>query len=255
MRINKVKQALREGKVQLGTGFQQFRSQDVVRVLAAAGLDWAFLDAEHGGFDGETLQDLCRISGFVGFTPIIRVASLEYDLIARALDAGAMGVIFPRVEDPKVLEETVSWTKFPPVGIRGCGLTPLHIDFEPASIAQICTHFNEQCMNVLQIETVRAFEAREELLSVKHIDAVMVGPVDLSISLGVPGQFDHPKMVETMEKIIESCQKHGVAPGTQTRALPMAKFWRQKGMLFLGCGSEVSMLYDRAAEIAKELRG
>lgn len=255
MRINTVKQALREGKVQLGTGFQQFRSQDVVKVLAAAGFDWAFLDAEHGGFDGETLQDLCRISGYVGFTPIIRVASLEYDLIARALDAGGMGVIFPRVEDPKVLEEAVSWTKYPPVGIRGCGLTPLHINFEPATIGQICEHFNEQCMNVLQIETQRALDARDELLSVKNVDAVMVGPVDLSIALGVPGQFDHPKMVDAMEKIIESCRAHGVAPGTQTRALPMAQFWRQKGMLFLGCGSEVSMLHDRATEIVKQLRG
>lgn len=254
MRINKVKQALREGRVQLGTGFQQFRSQDVVRVLAAAGFDWAFLDCEHGGFDGETVQDLCRIAGYVGFTPLVRVASLEYDLIARALDAGAMGIIFPRVEDPKVLEEAVAMTKFPPWGIRGCGLGPLHIDFEKATIAQICEHFNEQCMNVLQIETVRALDARDELLSVKHVDAVMVGPVDLSISLGVPGQFDHPKMVDAMEKVIESCRRHGVAPGTQSRAVEMAKFWKERGMLFLGCGSEVSMLYDRACEVAKQLR-
>ena len=121
MKINQVKKALREGRVQLGTGFAQLRSQDVVRILASAGFDWAFLDTEHGGFDQETLQDLCRIAVKVGLSPIVRVADLQYALIARALDCGAEGVIFPRVEDPELLEKAVSWTKYPPVGIRGMG--------------------------------------------------------------------------------------------------------------------------------------
>jgi 2-dehydro-3-deoxyglucarate aldolase/4-hydroxy-2-oxoheptanedioate aldolase len=254
MKINSVKQALREGRVQLGTGFQQLRSQDVVRILAAAGFDWAFLDGEHGGFGQSELQDLCRMAAKCGLSPIVRVADLQYALVARALDCGAEGVIFPRVESPELLEKAVSWTKFPPVGIRGCGLTPLHVDFEPVSIAQIIEHFNEHTLVVLQIETLRAVEARDELLSVPHIDAVMVGPVDLSISLGVPGEFEHPKMVEAMEKIVESCRRHGVAPGTQTRNLPLAKFWRDRGMLFLGCSSETAMLYERARDITSQLR-
>lgn len=254
MKINSVKQALREGRVQLGTGFQQLRSQDVVRILAAAGFDWAFLDGEHGGFGQSELQDLCRMAAKCGLSPIVRVADLQYALVARALDCGAEGVIFPRVESPELLEKAVSWTKFPPVGIRGCGLTPLHVDFEPVSIAQIIEHFNEHTLVVLQIETLRAVEARDELLSVPHIDAVMVGPVDLSISLGVPGEFEHPKMVAAMEKIVESCRRHGVAPGTQTRNLPLAKFWRDRGMLFLGCSSETAMLYERARDITSQLR-
>jgi 2-dehydro-3-deoxyglucarate aldolase/4-hydroxy-2-oxoheptanedioate aldolase len=88
---------------------------------------------------------------------------------------------------------------------------------------------------------------------VPGIDAVMVGPVDLSISLGVPGDFQHPKMVDAMEKIRDSCIAHGVVPGTQTRTLTLAKFWRERGMRFLGCSSEIGMLFERAAELAKEL--
>jgi 2-dehydro-3-deoxyglucarate aldolase/4-hydroxy-2-oxoheptanedioate aldolase len=254
MKINTVKQALKQGRVQLGTGFQQLRSQDVVRILAAAGFDWAFLDAEHGGFGQGELQDLCRMAAKVPLSPIVRVADLQYALVARALDCGAEGVIFPRVESPELLAKAVSWTKFPPEGIRGCGITPLHVDFEPVGIGQITGHFNEHTLVVLQIETLRAVEARDELLSVRHVDAVMVGPVDLSISLGVPGEFDHPRMVEAMEKIAESCRRHGVAPGTQTRNVQLAKFWRDRGMLFLGCGSETSMLYERAREITSQLR-
>ncbi len=254
MKINTVKRALRDGQVQLGTGFAQLRSQDVVRILAAAGFDWAFLDGEHGGFGQETLQDLCRIAVKVGLSPIVRVADLQYSLIARALDCGAEGVIFPRVESPELLERAVSWTKYPPEGVRGMGLTPLQIDFEPASIPQMMEHLNRESLVVLQIETRRAFEAREELLSVPGIDAVMVGPVDLSVSLGVPGDFEHPSMVDTMEKIVESCRAHSVAPGTQTRNLGLAKFWRERGMLFLGCSSETAMLYERAKEISTALR-
>lgn len=254
MKTNTVKQAMREGRLQLGTAFQQFRSQDVVRTLAAAGFDWAFLDGEHGGFGRETLQDLCRIAVRVGLSPIVRVADLQYSLIARALDCGAEGVIFPRVEEPDVLEKAVSWTKFPPAGIRGMGLTPLHVDFEPVSIPQIMEHMNREQMVVLQIETVRAFEAREELLSVPNVDTVMIGPVDLSISLGVPGEFEHPRMLATVEKIVESCKAHGVIPGAQARNVALAKRWRDMGMLFVGCSSETAMLYESARSIATQLK-
>ncbi|HEY6391349.1 MAG TPA: aldolase, partial [Bryobacteraceae bacterium] len=80
-----------------------------------------------------------------------------------------------------------------------------------------------------------------------------VGPADLSVSLGVGGEFLHPTMVDAMEKIRDSCVAHGVAPGTQTRGIPQAKFWRERGMLFLGCSNETSMLFDRATEVVREL--
>lgn len=254
MKPNTVKKALREGRVQLGTGFWQLRSQDALRTLAAAGFDWVFIDTEHGNFDVETIQDLARIAVRTGISPIVRVAELQYSLVARALDCGAEGIIFPRVEDPALLEKAVSWTKFPPVGIRGCGMGAFNFDFEPVSIPQIIEHCNEHSMVVLQIETKRAFEACDELLSVPNIDTVLVGPVDLSISLGVPGEFDHPMLISTIEKIVDCCLRHGVAPGIHNRDLKMARFWRERGMLFLSCSNETTMLYDRGREITSALR-
>jgi 2-dehydro-3-deoxyglucarate aldolase/4-hydroxy-2-oxoheptanedioate aldolase len=160
MRKNLVKQALAEGRVQLGTGFGQFRSAEIPRMLAAAGFHWAFLDTEHGGFDLETVQDICRVSNLAGLCPIVRVADLQYSLIARSLDAGAQGVIFPRVESPELLERAISWTKFPPCGVRGYGLSAIQVDYEPAKFAQIIEHVNANTMVVLQIETRRALEMR-----------------------------------------------------------------------------------------------
>jgi 4-hydroxy-2-oxoheptanedioate aldolase len=254
MRINHVKKALAEGKVQLGTGFGQFRSQDVVRILADAGFQWAFIDTEHGGFDLETVQDVCRIAVLVGLCPVVRVAELQYSLVSRALDSGAQGIIFPRVESPELLERAISWTKFPPLGVRGYGLTPLQVEHARATIPEIIEHVNANTMVVLQIETKRAVDVRGELLSVPGVDVVMIGPADLSVSLGVGGDFQNPLVVEAMEKIRDSCVQHGVAPGTQTRSVPQAKFWRERGMLFLGCSNETSMLYDRACEIVRELQ-
>src|SRR5689334_9036069 len=187
MRINQVKRALADGQLQLGTGFGHLRSPEIPKLLAAAGFHWAFIDTEHGGFDLETVQDICRVASLVGLSPIVRVADMQYSLVARALDCGAEGIIFPRVESPELLERAVSWTKFPPVGIRGFGLTNMAVNYEPATIPQILEHMNENIMVVLQIETALAVERRDELLSVPGIDAVMVGPVDLSISLGVAG--------------------------------------------------------------------
>ncbi len=253
MRVNTVKQALAEGRVQLGTGFAQLRSPEVARILAAAGFHWAFIDTEHGAFDIETVQDVCRAASDCGLCPIVRVANMEYDLVARALDCGAMGIIFPRVESVELLQQAVRWTKFPPEGIRGFGLTPTHVNYERASIAEILAHVNANTLVILQIETQKAVDMRDELLSVPGLDAVMVGPVDLSISLGVAGDFQHPKMVAAMEAIRDSCVRHGIAPGTQTRSLALAKFWKERGMRFLGCGSETGMLFEKASELVAAL--
>jgi 2-keto-3-deoxy-L-rhamnonate aldolase RhmA len=253
MRANLVKQNLRAGKLQLGAGFGQFRSPEIPKMLAAAGFHWAFLDTEHGGFDLETIQDICRVSVMAGLCPIVRVAELQYSLVARALDCGAQGVIFPRVESTELLERAVSWTKFPPRGVRGYGLTAVQVDYEPLSFNQIIEHLNANTMVVLQIETRRALEAREELLAVPGIDAVLIGPADLSISLGVPGEFQHPKMVEAMEAVRDSCLKRGIAPGTQTRSPALAKFWKERGMLFLGCSNDSAMLYERAVELISQI--
>ena len=254
MQVNHVKKALREGRLQLGCSFAQLRSPAVATILGKAGLDWCYLDAEHGPFDFGMLQDLCRACIAAGMAPIVRVADVQYSLIARSLDCGAMGVLLPRVESPEVLAQAASWTAFPPVGIRGYGFTQHNVDYEPVTIPQIIQHTNDNTMLVFQIETQAGLDRRDELISVLGVDAVMVGPADLSISLGIPGQFEHPKLIEAIDKIIESCLKHRVAPGIHVRSLHLAKFWRDRGMRFLSTGGDALFLFDKASETVNALR-
>ena len=123
----------------------------------------------------------------INLTPLVRVADVQYPLLARALDCGAEGIISPRVESPELLERAVSWMKFPPQGTRGFGLSRMAVDYAEFSMPQIMAYSNENVMTVLQIETRRAVDAREELLAVDGVNAVIIGPADLSVSLGVPG--------------------------------------------------------------------
>src|SRR5690242_5405381 len=178
MHINHVKKALKEGQLQLGCSFAQLRSPAVATILGKAGLNWCYLDAEHGGMNLETVQDICRAATAAGMAPIMRVADIQYDLVARSLDAGAMGILLPRIESPEILARAISWAFFPPVGVRGFGLTAHNVDYEPVSMAQIVQHQNENTMMVFQIETKTALERREELVSVPGVDAVMIGPAD-----------------------------------------------------------------------------
>jgi 2-dehydro-3-deoxyglucarate aldolase/4-hydroxy-2-oxoheptanedioate aldolase len=253
MRVNHVKAALKAGKLQLGMNFGQLRSLEIPRLIAAAGFHWMFIDTEHGGFDLETVQDICRVARLVGVCPIVRVAELQYSLVSRALDCGAEGIILPRVEEPSRLETAVSWMKFPETGIRGYGLQPSQIDYEGLAFSQIIEHINENVLTVFQIESQRGIDAREELLSVAGVDAVLIGPADLSISLGVAGEFQHRRVIEAMESIRDTCERKAIAPGTHTRTVALARFWKDRGMRFLGCGSDIGFLWDKASETVRKV--
>jgi 2-keto-3-deoxy-L-rhamnonate aldolase RhmA len=254
VQINHVKRALKEGRRQVGCSVLQLRSADVVRALRAAGLDWVFLDAEHGPFDLETLHDLMRVAVREGLCPIVRVADLQYHLIARALDSGAQGVLLPRVESPEILAKAVTWTRYPPHGVRGYGLGGPHLGYEAVSMPDAIAHANENVMVVFQIESRTALERIDDLLSVPNIDAVLIGPADLSVSLGIPGQFEHPDFVAAVETIRDHCDRRGIAPGMHMRSIDMVKRWRGRGLRFVSCSNDIGMLFDRASETVAALR-
>jgi 4-hydroxy-2-oxoheptanedioate aldolase len=243
MRVNQTRERLSRGETVFGCGLQVYRSAEIARAFAVAGFDYVFIDMEHGSYDLET-----------GITPIARVCELAYSLVARLLDCGAQGIILPRVEDPKILAETLSWLRFPPMGKRGYGVNPTMIGYEPRSFGEIIEHQNRNTLGVVQFETVKAIERADELLSVPGLDVIMVGPADLSIALGIPGQFENPLLVSTVDRLIEKCNRHGVVPGIQTRSVAMAKFWAERGMRFVGASAEHALLLEKAKETVNQLK-
>jgi 2-keto-3-deoxy-L-rhamnonate aldolase RhmA len=254
MRTNTTRERLAKGEVVYGCGLQVYRAPEIPRAFAAAGFDYVFIDMEHGSFNLETAHDMIISCKLAGITPIVRVGEVQYTLCARLLDQGAQGIILPRVEDPKVLEAALSWLRFPPLGIRGFGINPTMVDYEARSMPEIIEHQNRETLSVVQFETVRAVERADELLSLKGLDVVMIGPADLSISLGIPGQFDNPLLIQTVDKVIERCNAHGVVPGIQTRGVAMAKMWVERGMRFVGVAAEHVFLLEKCKEAVAALR-
>lgn len=254
MKENTTLARLRGGATTYGCAIQLYPAVEIPRLLAAAGFDWFFVDAEHGAFNPETTQQMIGAAVAAGITPLVRVCELLYSLVARSLDAGAHGIILPRVEDPRLLEQAVSWMRYPPVGVRGYGVFPPLMDYEPQSMPAVMDHLNRNVMVVVQFETVRALEMADELLSVDGIDAVMVGPSDLSISMGIAGEFEHPRLVDAVARLAEKCNARGIAPGLHSRSADAAKRWAERGMRFAGAGSEQSMLLETARAAVKTLR-
>jgi 2-keto-3-deoxy-L-rhamnonate aldolase RhmA len=253
MRINQTRERLARGETVFGCALQVYRSAEIPRAFAAAGFDYVFIDMEHGAYDLETVQDMIASANGAGITPIVRVAELLYSLVARLLDAGAQGIILPRVEDPGLLAEAMSWMRFPPLGKRGYGVNATMVEYEARSFAEIIEHQNRNTLAVVQFETQLAMDRADELLSVKGIDIAMVGPADLSISLGVPGEMEHPRMISTIEGLMQKCEKHGVVPGIQVRTTGAAKAWAERGMRFVGAGGEHGLLLEKAREAVAEL--
>jgi len=254
MRVNHTKARLAEGKTVFGCGLQQYRSAEIPRLFAAAGFDYVFIDMEHGTFDLETVQDMVASSVAANLTPVVRVGELLYSLVARLLDAGAQGIVFPRVEEARILEQALAWTRFPPAGQRGYGVMASAVDYENQGFDAIVAHMNTHTMVVVQFETRTAMERADELLAVPGFDVAMVGPADLSVSLGVGGQFDSPLLIDTILAFIEKCRRHGIVPGIQTRSVAQARKWAERGMRFVGAGAEHGLLLQAARDAVTELR-
>lgn len=253
MRANRTLSRLRADQTVFGCAMQFYRSTEIPRAFAAAGFDFVFLDMEHSGFGLETAQDMIAAAAQAGITPLVRTCELAYSQVARYLDVGAQGIIFPRVDDPRLLCEAVSWTKYPPQGKRGFGFLPPLLDYQQLSMEEITAELNQSTMVVVQFETRRALEMADELLSVPGVDVAMVGPSDLSISLGVAGQMEHPELVGAVERLMERCAARGVAPGIHCRDAAGALFWAGRGMRFVGAGGEHAMLLEKARETLARL--
>jgi 2-dehydro-3-deoxyglucarate aldolase/4-hydroxy-2-oxoheptanedioate aldolase len=253
MRVNPVKAALRSGKTVLGIGIGVTASPVVVRLMANAGFDWLFIDTEHTQIDPHTLTDVVQTARLAGVSPIIRPRDTEYDLVAGALDTGADGLLVPRVESKEQAERLLSYCMFPPRGVRGCGTTA-NIDFKSEDWREALPWLNDQTLIAVQVESMKAVNALDEILQVPGIDVVVVGPLDLSINLGVPGQFRDAKMISAIDKVIDVCKAHGVVSGIVMGPPSACEAWWEKGMRFFSCGGDTGLLMNGGMEMVKTVR-
>ena len=223
-----------------------------IEILKHHGYDFVVFDTEHSPMSYENLESYIRTARLAGIQSIIRVNDHQYSLFARAMDMGCDSIMIPRVEYAEQLREMISWAKYPPAGRRGGG--GYMTLFEPDK-AKFLRDANEKGIIMVQIESQEGIRNLEAILEVPGVDVILVGPFDLSIDLGVPGDTKHPKMVEAIEGIIAKCQGKGVPVGIHLGSAAEAKYWSERGITVLSLASDLSALYVRAKENIETARG
>lgn len=211
-----LKQTLREGRVALGTWVFEFNTPGIARLVASAGADFVVYDMEHSGFGIDTIRSLVGQSRAVDLAVLVRPAAGEYHLIAPLLDVGAGGVIVPKVETAAEALRVVDSCRYHPEGHRGAAFSIAHDDFRPGEPAAKMKAANEAVICCLLIETAPGVENIEAILNVPGVDLIWVGFLDLSLSLGIPGQYTHPDFKAAITRILRACESRGTAAGILT---------------------------------------
>ncbi len=254
MRENAVKTAMNAGRVVIGSELSGLRSPEVARIYAAAGFDFVFIDMEHTPFSLETVADLVRAAHQAGIVPIVRVPQAESVWIARVLDNGAQGIIVPRVNTPRQVEDIVSWTRYPPLGIRGFACTDAQTGGQSISPREFIDKVHEHTLVVIQIERCEAVENLDAMLSVPGVDVACLGYMDLSVEMGIPGVVDHPRMVAAIDRIVTVAAQKNVAAGIISPDLQTVAQWVERGMRFVSYATDVILLRTAATNAVERLR-
>jgi 4-hydroxy-2-oxoheptanedioate aldolase len=208
---NLIKEKLDRGEAPVGT-FSWTNSPVTVECLAHAGLDYVILDCEHTPADAETVVSLIRAAEAKGITPFVRARELSRSAILKLLDGGAMGVVIPNLKTVAQVRRVAEYGKYPPVGQRGF-IQSREADYGAADFAAAIPSYmavsNRETLLLPQCETAELLSCIEEAVAVPGIDGVLVGPYDLSLSLGIPGQFDHLDFLTALRRIAAACRAAG----------------------------------------------
>jgi 2-dehydro-3-deoxyglucarate aldolase/4-hydroxy-2-oxoheptanedioate aldolase len=253
LKPNRVKQALKRGEPVIGTMISESNSTGFIWMLANVGFDYVFLDMEHGAFDLPAVADMIKVARLAGLTPLVRVPDLAYHLAAQALDAGAMGLMLPRVETREQAEQFVSYIKYPPDGARGASAGRGHTDYGGPGPQELVRHMNEHTLVLLQIERKRAIDNIDGLLSVPGVDVALIGPFDLTISLGEE-RVDSPAVDAAIQRVVDSAKRNGIASGTHTGDPAVVLDWHRRGMTMLTCNSDLGFFKAGAQQTLEALR-
>ena len=247
VRENKVRRILRAGGVPLGTMVFEFNTTGLGRIAAAAGLDFVMYDMEHTGWSLETIRGLMATSRGLDVEPMVRVPATEYHFIAHALDVGARGIMVPMVETAEQAQHIVESAKYPPAGRRGAAFGVAHDDYLDGDIVEKMRHANSEGILIAQIETARGLDNVEKIAAVPGIDVLWIGHFDLTNSLGIPAQFEHPRYREAVRRVLEASRSHDKVTGFMVKSAEEGAAFVREGFGILAYWGDI-WIYRKALE-------
>lgn len=251
MRENPIKRTLASGGTSVGIMLYEFDTTGITRLLDAAGVDFAIFDLEHTGWGSETVRNVMARARATKLWPMVRVVRPHYHLIAGSLDAGAMGVMVPMVDTVDEARLVVDSAKYAPLGRRGFGAVyPDDLADGPAGWIEAS---NRETLVIVQIESTTGFENAAEIAAMDGVDVIWLGHFDLTSSLGIPGQFDHPDFLAVEEGLLEICAEHGKPAGIMVTSVAQGRDVLAKGYRVISFG-DIWVFEEALRESVAEIR-
>lgn len=236
---NPVKRILKSGGTSIGTMVFEFASTGIGRIMANAGAEFVVYDMEHTGFEVETIRMLIATTPRPTLVPIVRIPTTHYDFVSRALDMGAMGIMAPMVETAEEARLLVQSAKYPPIGRRGAAFSIAHDDYRSDPIPDVVKSSNDEVLVIVQIETANGLKNLDEIAAVPEIDVLWIGLYDLSNSLGIPGQMQHPQIESAIDRVIAACHKNNKVPAVLVTSVEEGRTQIQRGFKLVAYGGDV----------------
>ena len=247
---------LRAGKLAIGLGLRQARTVDSAQLFKTAGFDWLFIDREHGAMDLDTAAQIACAALAVGITPVVRVPGLEHHHASRALDNGAQGIVFPHIDTPEQAQRVAGFCRFPPEGRRSMGGALQHTGFAPQPVGDTARDVNAETLVVVMIESPEGVKNADAIAATPGVDALLIGTNDLTFEMGIPGQFDDPRVRDAYERVIAACRKHGKHPGMGGMYTPeLLERHIGMGARLILSGSDFALLMQAGSARTKLVRG
>ena len=253
---NPARERLEAGELALGVGIRQSRTVDIASIMKACGYDWLFLDLEHNSMDLDAAVQISVAALGAGIAPIVRVPAGQFWLATRVLDGGALGIVMPHVDTPEEAREIADRLRYPPQGHRSIAGGLPHFSYVPIAAGAACAAINAATLVVVMLETPQAIANASAIAAVPEIDSLLIGTSDLSMELGIPGQFGDDRIVDAYRNVIEACNAHGkfAGIGGVYEDSLMRRYIRMGVRLVLG-GGDLGFMTAAATERAKLLRG
>jgi 4-hydroxy-2-oxoheptanedioate aldolase len=248
---NPFKRALAAGKAQIGL-WSSLSSNYTVEVIAGAGFDWILLDSEHSPADIENLLTQLQAAAPYPTHAVVRVPWNDMVTIKRTLDIGAQSLLVPYVSTKEEAKNAVSFTRYPPAGVRGVAGTTRATRF--GRVPEYARRAHEEICVLVQVETQPALENIEAICALEGVDGVFIGPADLHASMGHAGEVANPKVKPLIDDAIRRIRKAGKAPGILTPNEADARHWLECGALFVAVGSDVGILARGAEALAAKFK-
>ena len=237
-----------------GTLVWEFAVPGIGHLLAAGGSEFVFLDTEHSGLGIDTLKSTLQYLQAASMPALVRPPGRSYENIARALDAGAEGLILPMVASGDEARRIVQCAKYAPLGARGVALGIAHDGYASGSVAEKLAAANRRSVLFALVETREGAENVDAIASVEGIDGLWIGHLDLSTSLGIPGQFDHPDYVAAVDRIATAARDHGKALGRVAETAKEGAKLYARGHDFIALGTDTQLYVNTLRTELETLR-